>query len=440
MRRFHYNFKNTKTGRQAGVTLLLAILILSSIMAISFSLATVLLVETRSSGDLLRTEPALYGANAVTEEALFNVKRNAGLSSYSTSLGNLSISSQTSELNDAVQQVIVPPSSTSFANSSNVYLFYDPSNAYAGSGYGGVQVHFIDTGVTGAQLHIYLCDFNPTNAGDNCTSLTEPDGTTPNHTMIYRDSTPLNPGDCWPSCSSTFTFNFANTDQQQLVIFGSGASDNLYANIETFDTGGTPKGLPYFGKTAVQISAGGAGVLRNLRVVIPNPGNSSVANTTDYAAAVNGGSASSSGDFLGGQYPASSAIDGDRKGTGWASGTGGWNDNTFNDWSNDWLAAAFSGAKTLSEVDVYTLADGFPLSSDPSPSDTFTQYGIVDFEVQYSTDNGGSWADVPGGNITGNNLVWKKITFSSISGVTNIRVVVHNSLAGYSRIVELEAY
>jgi hypothetical protein len=86
------------------------------------------------------------------------------------------------------------------------------------------------------------------------------------------------------------------------------------------------------------------------------------------------------------------------------------------------------------------LADNFPLLSDPGPSDTFTQYGITAFEAQYSTNSGGSWSDVPGGSVVGNNLIWRKFTFSAISGVTNVRVLVHNSLQSYSRVVELEAW
>lgn len=60
---------------QAGVTLLLAILILAAITAIAFSLAAITTIELRSSGDVLRTEPALYGAQAVTEEAFFKYSR-----------------------------------------------------------------------------------------------------------------------------------------------------------------------------------------------------------------------------------------------------------------------------------------------------------------------------------------------------------------------------
>ncbi len=60
---------------QDGVTLLLAVLILAAITAIAFSLAAIITIEIRSSGDVLRTEPALYAVQAVTEEALFKYKR-----------------------------------------------------------------------------------------------------------------------------------------------------------------------------------------------------------------------------------------------------------------------------------------------------------------------------------------------------------------------------
>ncbi|MDE2399614.1 MAG: hypothetical protein KGL67_01205 [Patescibacteria group bacterium] len=126
---------------------------------------------------------------------------------------------------------------------------------------------------------------------------------------------------------------------------------------------------------------------------------------TNYALT---GTASSSGDFSSG-YPVSSIINGDRRGVGWGSGTGGWNDNTSNSWP-DTATITFSSPKTLNEIDVYTLADGFPLASDPGPSDTFTLYGITNFNVQYSKDNGLTWADVPGSPVSSNNLIWKKFT------------------------------
>jgi hypothetical protein len=68
---------------------------------------------------------------------------------------------------------------------------------------------------------------------------------------------------------------------------------------------------------------------------------------------------------------------------------------------------------------------------------TFSSYGITDFEVEYWT--GTVWTAVPGGTITGNNLVWRRITFTAIT-TDRIRVVVNGALAGYSRIVEIEAW
>src|SRR3989338_7787337 len=74
---------------QAGVTLLLALLVLSAILAIRFSLATILLTEVKSSGDLIRTEPAFYAAEGITEEALYKIKRQVppGSFAYTTKLG-----------------------------------------------------------------------------------------------------------------------------------------------------------------------------------------------------------------------------------------------------------------------------------------------------------------------------------------------------------------
>ena len=83
------------------------------------------------------------------------------------------------------------------------------------------------------------------------------------------------------------------------------------------------------------------------------------------------------------------------------------------------------------------VQDNYGAPVEPTPSLTFTQYGISAFQVQYL--NGSTWVDVPGGNVTGNNLVWRKFTFAPIS--TNaIRVLVNAGLNGYSRIAEVEAW
>jgi hypothetical protein len=49
------------------------------------------------------------------------------------------------------------------------------------------------------------------------------------------------------------------------------------------------------------------------------------------------------------------------------------------------------------------------------------------------------WVTVTGGSITGNNLVWRTITFPAVT-TDRIRVVVNGSKTTNSFITEIEAY
>jgi RHS repeat-associated protein len=105
---------------------------------------------------------------------------------------------------------------------------------------------------------------------------------------------------------------------------------------------------------------------------------------------------------------------------------------------SSWLEVDFSGAKTIDEVDVVTeQIPGYENASDPTATQTFSSQGATAYEVQYWT--GSAWATVPGGAISGNSLVWKKLTFTSIT-TTKIRLVVTGSSDGVARIVEVEAW
>ena len=95
-------------------------------------------------------------------------------------------------------------------------------------------------------------------------------------------------------------------------------------------------------------------------------------------------------------------------------------------------------AQTINEIDVYSLKDDYNSGSTVGDTTTFSSYGITDFHVQYWT--GSVWSDVPGGVITSNNLVKRKLEFSPIT-TDRIRVVVDDSADHYfSRIVEIEAF
>jgi subtilisin family serine protease len=149
----------------------------------------------------------------------------------------------------------------------------------------------------------------------------------------------------------------------------------------------------------------------------------------NVAASANGGTATAS-NTIGPAYPASATIDGDRKGVTW------WNDGTGNSFP-DWLQVNFNGIYSIGEIDVFSIQDTYSAPADPTSSMTFSEYGIRDFQVQYW--NGSAWLDVPGGNVTGNNYVWRRFTFSPIS-TSAIRVLINGTPSGYSGLVEIEAW
>lgn len=157
-------------------------------------------------------------------------------------------------------------------------------------------------------------------------------------------------------------------------------------------------------------------------IIIPPAG------AVNVALSSNGGVATASTTHPG--YTAGAVNNGDR------TGPLDWNDSTQNVLP-DWVQVTFPTQQNIVEVDVFTFQDDPTNPVTPTPTMTFSTYGITDFQVQYW--NGSSWLDVPGGNITGNNLVWRRLTFPAIS-TSAIRVLVNAALAGFSRVVELEAW
>jgi hypothetical protein len=158
------------------------------------------------------------------------------------------------------------------------------------------------------------------------------------------------------------------------------------------------------------------------------------ATQVNVASAANGATAAASSTHDSG-YDPSGAINGDRKGLSWGNG-GGWNDGTAGTWP-DWLEVTFNGTKTITEVDVFSVQDNYASPVDPTAAMTFTSYGLTDFTVEYW--NGTAWQTVPGGVVTGNTLVWRRLTFAPVTA-TKIRVTVTNALATWSRITEVEAW
>ena len=104
----------------------------------------------------------------------------------------------------------------------------------------------------------------------------------------------------------------------------------------------------------------------------------------------------------------------------------------------DSVEVAFSGAPTINEIDVFSVQDNYLAPVTPTEAMTFTLYGLTAFDVQYW--NGSGWVTVTGGSITGNNKVWRKLTFAPVT-TTKIRIVINDAADHlWSRITEIEAY
>jgi hypothetical protein len=136
-------------------------------------------------------------------------------------------------------------------------------------------------------------------------------------------------------------------------------------------------------------------------------------------------------------YPVSAVNNGDRKGINWGNG-GGWNDATPDSYP-DSVEVDFTGAKTIDQINVFTLQDNIGSPIEPVEALTFSNYGLRDFSVEYWDASAGTWKRVPGANAISNNKVWMRFLFSPLT-TSKIRVLVTGALASFSRITEIEAW
>jgi hypothetical protein len=168
----------------------------------------------------------------------------------------------------------------------------------------------------------------------------------------------------------------------------------------------------------------------------PSPSPTPCVSPSNNVALASNGSTAVASTSANASFLAGGAIDGEHNGNTWGS-NGGWNDRTRGVFPDD-IQVNFNTNQTIREIDVYTLKDDFNSGSVVTDTTTFTANGIRDFNVQYWT--GAAWTNVPGGAVTGNNLVKRKFIFPDIT-TDRIRVVINDSADHlYSRIVEIEAF
>jgi hypothetical protein len=245
-------------SRQDGITLMLAVLVLSAITAIAFSLASIVLIEIRSSGDVLRTEPALYAVQGVTEEAFFKYKRYVSDDELSITscqpekllevcgLNGVTINNPELRTYD-----VAPRVDTVLAQKTNNYLLIDPEQPNSFDPvYDRVSVTYLQNGVINPlTVTIYKC----------CDS----DG----QKIIASGPTDLNPG-------NVFSYDIPeipNDGQYELSIFNSGTTGNILAEVDAVLLDGKTHRLPFVGQQVLDMFANYLGLTRKYTVQIPLP-------------------------------------------------------------------------------------------------------------------------------------------------------------------------
>jgi hypothetical protein len=284
---FQTSKRNKNIKQQAGVTLLLAILVLSSILAISFSLATITFIEVRSSNDLLKSEGSLFGASSIAEEAIFSIKRQVPICptgypnciTFPTQLAN-SVSFPVQPIYSSTTSPVVQvkvPKNTTFDNTKVKYDFCGSVATTAGCGYGRVQIVFNDVG-NGGSVYAYLCEFDPNGNYDSapCTDI--------GNTSYFSTHAQLS-----AVTNNSVVWDLNTSRQQQLILYNPSTNADAYVSVTTYDTDKTTlKGLPYVGETAVEINAANGQLSRKVRVVVPSIIGSAV-NNTPFALINSGG-------------------------------------------------------------------------------------------------------------------------------------------------------
>ena len=287
-----------RINSQSGVTMLLAILVLSAILAISFSLTTILLLEVRASGDLIRSEQAIYAATGISEQALFNLKRHdsvtcpngcySGLFPNNVKLSGAPVVNTTSPpiLVDTIQ------SGTTF-NNAKIYEFCDVTAGNGNCGYGKVTVTDLSSDVS-SPLVVYLCEFDSTYTmissdtfhynSQPCTDMQDTSSSTywitgSNNSVTgnsfngvtYYNGTFLSPGGVTTLTWNNLDSNPSSHKQQKLILFNPGSTGDILVSIQTYGAGPnyTPLGLPYVGMSSVTVGINNGNVNRKVQILVP---------------------------------------------------------------------------------------------------------------------------------------------------------------------------
>ena len=230
--------KKFRGNPQAGVTLLLTILILGTITITVFSVAAITLNEIKTSSDLGRSEPAITAAEATTEDYLYMLEQTVGSPATSCTFPSVDSTFANGVSTAACADYYFSnPYSFSLAGSGEQdFYLYDPANQNNPPGYTSVSI----TMNSGNAADVWLCDFSTSNctSGSPTASLT--------------------------NGSATVNFNSLDPASKYIIII----QNNAGPAVDSFTISSAPNGLPS-GITTVKATATNKGVTRKIQTTVP---------------------------------------------------------------------------------------------------------------------------------------------------------------------------
>ena len=210
--------------------MLMSVLILAAVTSVVLSLAAISINEIRTSGDLLKTEPSITGAEALAEQALFKSVR---------ALGTIDCNSTQTLTNNTLADacadyyLINPYTFNVAADSRRDFYMYNPVDQSADPQYTSFSLAMN----SGSTATIYFCDFEVADCLDGPYIATA--GLTPGGSGFSLAS--LNPGTKYQfvvaSGANGANFTATTTDvglpAGTTTIKSKGRKDNTTRKIET---------------------------------------------------------------------------------------------------------------------------------------------------------------------------------------------------------------
>lgn len=264
-----------KKNLQAGITLLLSMLLLAAITTIAFSLAAVGYAEIATSTDLLHTEPILYSSIGAAEEATFGLKRNeptltaalgtncdtnfTSFRGVQTTISNDTKLCNVNPSNDIEVEVPVTPNTNSgYRLARRLYLYNPDKSTVGASGY--KYIKFKKTSSSSASdIRIYICQLDY-----DCLGPWDAPGFTNN---FYQTNVSLAYGVDLPEITLTNSTS-SGCCSYEVIIMNLGSQPG-YVEVTTYDENHANKGLPYLNKKGVEIQSTAGRLIRRLRVLVP---------------------------------------------------------------------------------------------------------------------------------------------------------------------------